>query len=142
MRIYQTARRLLFRPVGMTLIWLYFTLFGCATSLNAKAIQVERGLEAGSLIMDGITDAAIAHCRALELPVAQRPACTAQAELEIELVDEVLVDAVGVLRVYWAAVSANDEAGARRALLELRVLIDQLPPKHFGGLQALLGAVR
>jgi hypothetical protein len=143
MRLWRPTRALVFRPIALGALWLFFTLFGCASATNQIALQAEHALEAGSTALDLVVDDAIENCRHKQLATeAERAACIGPTEALADRTDEAMAAIVVGLRLYWISVAAGDKDGARDALSELVELVRGLPPEFFRGVQGLLGRMR
>lgn len=115
----------------------------CVSTTNQIALETERGLTAGSAALDVAVDAAIAVCRARDLPTPEARADCMEEIVQIDAAaGEVVVISVDALRAYWEAIAKDDRGGAAAALARLIAAADSLPPKYFAGVQRMIRQLR
>lgn len=127
--------------------WLAFLclVFVLACAFTDRVVRrAEDGLDLGQKAVDTYVEAQIAYCRAkLDVQTEeQRALCTADASALLSKTEPAVEAAGAAVAAYWSARSVHDEASARRALRDLAVAVEKLPPEYFGDVLAALQRFR
>lgn len=121
--------------LGFVLFLVAALFAGCAHS-DKTVLGFEKGLAAGSLLVDAAVDSAIESCEKENLPTPeQRAECVEDAAQLVELTEKATKLAVDGMRLYWAGRASDNAEMMVQGLALIKDAAVMLPPEHFKGLK-------